>query len=77
MDEKGWVGSRSEVYAGWSGVVCWLYTMATLAVYTFLSDMYEDQQRNLPLYDLGRDIDAPRVQLLLSSPVLESTVQGG
>ncbi len=36
------------------GVVCWLYTMASLAVYTLLSDMYEDQARNLPLYDLGR-----------------------
>lgn len=34
------------------GVVCWLYTMISLAVYTLLSDMYEDQQRNLPLYDL-------------------------
>jgi hypothetical protein len=28
--------------------------MASLAVYTLLSDMYEDQARNLPLYDLGR-----------------------
>jgi hypothetical protein len=37
-----------------SGVVCWLYTMASLAVYTLISDMYEDQARNLPLYDLGR-----------------------
>jgi hypothetical protein len=37
-----------------SGVVCWLYSMASLAVYTLLSDMYEDQARNLPLYDLGR-----------------------
>jgi hypothetical protein len=38
----------------WPGVICWLYTMVTLAVYTLLSDTYEDQQRNLPLYDLGR-----------------------
>lgn len=34
------------------GVVCWLYTMGTLAMYTLLTDMYEDPQRFWSIIDV-------------------------
>jgi len=34
------------------GVICWLYTILSLLVYTFLSDAYEEEQKNYPIYDL-------------------------
>lgn len=33
------------------GVLCWLYCIGTLYIYTFLGDTYEEGQKNLPLYD--------------------------
>jgi hypothetical protein len=59
-----------------SGVVCWLYTMGSLAVYTLLSDMYEDQARNLPLYDLGRTAQNTYKFISLPSPSIADVKAG-
>jgi hypothetical protein len=34
------------------GVICWLYSLLSLLVYTFLTDAYEETNKNLPIIDL-------------------------
>jgi len=34
------------------GVICWLHAILSLLVYTFMADVYEEEQKNYPIYDL-------------------------
>jgi len=34
------------------GVLCWLWTIFSLIVYTFMSDVYDEEQKKYPIYDL-------------------------
>jgi len=34
-----------------TGVVCWLYCFLSLAIYVFFSNLYSDEQKNVPMID--------------------------